>query len=72
MRKVRERRERLSGEERRAQIIDAALKLFADKGFSGTRTREIAELAGIADFGEIGHRSRSKPATFSVKPATSG
>ena len=25
-----------------------------------------------ADFGEIGHRSRSKPATFSVKPATSG
>jgi len=49
MRKVRERRERLTGEERRAQIIDAALKLFAEKGFSGTRTREIAELAGISE-----------------------
>jgi len=42
-------RERLSGEERRARIIDAALRLFADKGFSGTRTREIAELAGISE-----------------------
>ncbi|MBA7603758.1 hypothetical protein ES703_10875 [subsurface metagenome] len=42
-------RERLSGEERRARIIDAALRLFADKGFSGTRTREIAELARISE-----------------------
>jgi len=25
-----------------------------------------------ADFGEIGHRVRSKPATFSVKSATPG
>jgi TetR/AcrR family transcriptional regulator len=44
-----ERKERLSGEERRTQIIDAALVLFANKGFSGTRTREIAELAGISE-----------------------
>lgn len=49
MPKDRERKERLSGEERRAQIIDSALRLFADKGFSGTRTREIAELAGISE-----------------------
>lgn len=49
MAKVGERKERLSGEERRTQIIDAALRLFADKGFSGTRTREIAELAGISE-----------------------
>lgn len=42
-------RERLSGEERRIRIIDAALRLFADKGFSGTRTRKIAELAGISE-----------------------
>ncbi len=49
MRKVSERKERLSGEERRTRIIDAALGLFADKGFSGTRTREIAELAGISE-----------------------
>ena len=49
MKKDRERKERLSGEERRTRIIDAALRLFADKGFSGTRTKEIAELAGISE-----------------------
>jgi len=49
MKKVMEKKERLSGEERRARIIDAALWLFADKGFAGTRTREIAELAGISE-----------------------
>jgi AcrR family transcriptional regulator len=40
---------RISGEKRRAQIIDIALTLFAEKGFSGTRTREIAEAAGISE-----------------------
>ena len=49
MRKLTERKERLSGEERRTQILDAALRLFAEKGFSGTRTREIAVLAGISE-----------------------
>ncbi len=49
MAKAGERKERLSGEERRTQILDVALRLFADKGFSGTRTREIAELAGISE-----------------------
>ena len=44
-----ERKVRLSGEERRRQIIAAALDLFAEKGFSGTRTREIAERAGISE-----------------------
>ena len=42
-------RERLSGEDRRAQIIDIALTLFAEKGFAGTRTREIAGAAGISE-----------------------
>jgi AcrR family transcriptional regulator len=46
---VRQTKERLSGEQRRGQIIDAALELFAEKGFSGTKTREIAELAGISE-----------------------
>ena len=49
MRKFKDRKERLSSEERRARIIDAALRFFAGKGFSGTRTRGIAELAGISE-----------------------
>ena len=49
MRKAKGRKERLSGEERRAQIIGAALQIFAEKGFNGTRTREIADLAGISE-----------------------
>ncbi len=43
------RRERLSGEDRRAQIIDTALTLFAEKGFANTRTHEIAEAVGISE-----------------------
>jgi AcrR family transcriptional regulator len=30
-----------------ARILDAALKLFAQKGYEGTTTREICEFAGI-------------------------
>lgn len=40
---------RMSGEERRNSIIDAAFELFSRKGFSGTRTREIAARAGISE-----------------------
>src|SRR3970040_199385 len=42
-------KERLSGEERRQQIVDAAVDLFSRKGFRGTTTREIAEVAGISE-----------------------
>ncbi|MDE2180434.1 MAG: helix-turn-helix transcriptional regulator, partial [candidate division NC10 bacterium] len=42
-------RARLSAEERRQQIVDAAVDLFSRKGFRGTRTREIAEAAGISE-----------------------
>jgi hypothetical protein len=45
MARIKEKRERLTGEERKAKIIDAALNLFAEKGFSGTKTKEIAEAA---------------------------
>jgi AcrR family transcriptional regulator len=41
--------ERLSGEERRRQIVEAAVELFSRKGFRGTTTREIAEAAGISE-----------------------
>ena len=49
MKKIREPKERMSGEERRLMIIDVALKLFAEKGFNGTKTKEIARLAGISE-----------------------
>ncbi len=46
---LKEKRERLTSEERKAKIIDAALTLFAQKGFNGTRTKEIAEAAGTSE-----------------------
>ncbi|MGB4781979.1 TetR/AcrR family transcriptional regulator [Candidatus Methylomirabilis sp.] len=42
-------KERLSAEKRRQQIVEAAVELFSRKGFRGTRTREIAEAAGISE-----------------------
>jgi AcrR family transcriptional regulator len=39
----------LSREERRAAIIQAVRRLFADKGFHGTTTRELAEAAGVSE-----------------------
>ncbi|MFN0121557.1 MAG: TetR/AcrR family transcriptional regulator [Blastocatellia bacterium] len=38
---------RMSGEDRRAQIIDVASTLFSRRGFRGTTTREIAVAAGV-------------------------
>jgi|SRR5581483_10204405 len=43
------RRPRLSAEERRKKIIEAARTVFLEQGFVGTRTREIAEEAGITE-----------------------
>ncbi len=43
------RRVRLSGEERRRQIIDAAATLFSQKGFRGTTTREITQAVGVSE-----------------------
>ena len=38
---------RLTQDSRCNQVIEAAIRLFAQKGFQGTKTREIAEAAGI-------------------------
>jgi AcrR family transcriptional regulator len=46
---VRIRRVRVSGEERRRQIIEAATTLFSRKGFRGTTTREIARAVGVSE-----------------------
>ncbi len=41
--------ERLTGEERRRMIVEAAVALFSQKGFRGTTTKEIAEAAGCSE-----------------------
>ena len=38
---------RLAAEDRRRQIMQVAMDLFAQKGFDGTTTREIADRAGV-------------------------
>src|SRR6266571_2529247 len=40
--------ERKSAEERRADVLDAALEVFAEHGLSGASTDEIARKAGIS------------------------
>ncbi|HSF24964.1 MAG TPA: TetR/AcrR family transcriptional regulator [Blastocatellia bacterium] len=40
---------RMSGKNRRQQIVVVAAELFARKGFSGTTTKEIAEGAGVSE-----------------------
>src|SRR5438445_7366247 len=43
------RTHKATGQERQASIIAAAASLFAQKGFNGTTTREIARSAGISE-----------------------
>src|SRR5262245_12261429 len=40
---------RMRGAERREQIIDASLELFARRGFSATKTRDVARAAGVSE-----------------------
>ena len=42
-------RKRLSQIERRTQIVDVAMRLFASKGFKGTTTRAISVAAGVSE-----------------------
>ncbi len=43
-----ERRRRLPPEERRAQLLEIAIDVFADRGLGAARHAEIAERAGVA------------------------
>jgi TetR/AcrR family transcriptional repressor of mexJK operon len=49
-------------EERRQQILDGALRAFAEKGFIKTTNRDIAEAAGIGSPGLIYHYFKDKEA----------
>ena len=40
---------RLSSEDRKASIVEAAIRLFGEKGFRGTTTREIAAAVGVSE-----------------------
>ena len=40
-------RPRLPADQRRAQILDAAVRVFSAKGFSGSKTKDIAAEAGV-------------------------
>jgi AcrR family transcriptional regulator len=40
---------RMAGEERRQQIVRIAMRLFSQRGFRGTTTKEIAQAAGISE-----------------------
>src|SRR5579884_721131 len=40
---------RLSAQERRAAIVTAAVRLFSEKGFRGTTTRELAASVGVSE-----------------------
>ncbi|HQU85247.1 MAG TPA: TetR/AcrR family transcriptional regulator [Pyrinomonadaceae bacterium] len=40
---------RMAGDERRQQLLHVAMRLFSEKGFSGTTTKEIAQNAGVSE-----------------------
>lgn len=40
---------RMSAEERRLQIAQVAMRLFSERGFRGTTTKEIAQAAGVSE-----------------------
>lgn len=39
----------MAGEERRHQIVAVAVRLFSERGFRGTTTKEIAHAAGVSE-----------------------
>jgi AcrR family transcriptional regulator len=40
---------RMAADERRLQIIQVAMRLFSERGFRGTTTKEIAQAAGVSE-----------------------
>ncbi len=42
-------RQRMSADQRRGAIVEAAIKQFAKNGFRGTTTRQLAQAAGVSE-----------------------
>ncbi|HEX8475321.1 MAG TPA: helix-turn-helix domain-containing protein [Pyrinomonadaceae bacterium] len=40
---------RMAGEERRRQLVAVAMRVFSERGFRGTTTKEIAQAAGVSE-----------------------
>jgi AcrR family transcriptional regulator len=60
---VRNKREiprRKTAEQRRQDILESALKIFAEKGYNGSTTAEIARAAGVAEGTIFRHFSTKK------------
>lgn len=53
-------------EERRRDILEAALKIFAKKGYNGSTTAEIARAAGVAEGTIFRHFSTKKDLLIAV------
>src|SRR5271156_655534 len=43
------RQHRLAAQDRRQSIVNAAREVFAEKGFHGTTTRDLAKAAGVSE-----------------------
>src|SRR5688572_14012246 len=66
---------RLPADDRRNQLVDTAMSLFARNGFSGTTTREIARAAGVNEaiiFRFFPHKDDLYAAILERKSAESG
>lgn len=40
---------RMAGDERRKQLLEVAMHLFSKNGFTGTTTKNVAEMAGVSE-----------------------
>src|SRR5688572_516282 len=40
---------RMCADDRRHQIVQVAMRLFSERGFRGTTTKEIAQAAGVSE-----------------------
>lgn len=56
---------RMSGDQRREQILQTAVSLFSRRGFSGTTTKEVANAAGVSEAMVFRHFA-SKDALFAA------